>query len=424
MIEIVGINHKSAPINIREQFAIDKDEIHPFLKILKERTGIANAVVLSTCNRMEIYFTIPKDCKAGLFKIIINELLIQKKLTIDSSLASHFYNYTNIDAVKHLFNVASGINSMVLGEKQVLSQIKEAYRISVANKFTDAILNRVFHKAFETGKRVRTETSINKGSSSVSYAAVELIFRLFKDAPGHSSILLIGAGETGELVIQSLVKKGYKHIYVSNRTFSKAKKIAGKYDARAVTFDSFTEYLNKCDIIITSTSSKELIIKHSLMQEMIKKRNNKPIFIIDISVPRDVEKNVKDIENVHLYTIDDLEEIVKSNYEKRQGEIEKANIIIDEIVAEFSTWVQTLNLSPAIELITGKYESIMSKELSIIKNKMTENEYKRVSEFAHFIKGKYLGHIIKNLKFVSENGRKLEYIDLVNNLFGLRENKS
>ncbi len=421
MIGIVGINYKSAPINIREQFVIDKESQESFLISLAENTNIKKAAVLSTCNRSEIYFTKFKHCNESDFNSILTHFCAYKNIKAD--LKSHFYSYSGENAVKHIFNVASGLDSMILGENQILSQIREAYRISVSCNFTDTVLNRVFHKAFEAGKRVRTETSINAGASSISFAAVELAIRLFKDLATRS-VLLIGAGETGELALQSLTKRGCRNIFITNRTFSRAEKLVKKYNAEPVQFKDLYEHLIKCDIIIGSSSSKTSIIQYSRMQEIIEKRHNRPIFFIDLSVPRIVEEEIKKIKNVYLYNIDDLEKIVADNFGKRQGEIVKANAIVNDVANDFISWYKTLNLKPTIELLTEKYKSILSSELKSIKNKMDHNEYKKVSEFEDIIKGKYLGLIIKNLKTLTNNGEKLEYINLVNNLFSLRGDNS
>ncbi len=418
MIGIVGINYKSAPVNIREQFVINnKEEIEDFLKALKNSVDIKEVVVLSTCNRTEIYFSLPKACINGYFDSLINQLCIYKNITIN--IKPYFYSFEGVKAIKHLFEVAAGLNSMVLGENQIISQVKEAYKISASCNFTNTMMNRAFHKAFEAGKRVRAETAINKGASSLSYVAVELALKLFKDLRSRT-VLLVGIGETGELVLQSLTKRGCKHIFITNRTYNKAEELSRKYNAKPVKYVNFKEQLNKYDIIITSTLSKTKILQYNLIRNIIKKRDNKNLCLIDLSIPRVIEKEVNEIDNVYLYNIDDLEKVVADNYEKRHGEIEKANKIIDEIVDDFSSWLQSLSLRPTINLLNVKFESMMGKELNNLKNKITKNEYEKVAEFANFLNRSYIGLIIKNLKILSKNGSKFEYINLVNNLFELQ----
>ncbi len=422
MIGIIGINYKSSPVNIREQFVFNNsEEIEDFLKVLKDKINIKEAVVLSTCNRTEIYFSLPKDCIKGYFDSIIKQLCNYKNITFDIN--PYLYIFEGTKAIKHLFEVASGLNSIVPGENQVLSQVKEAYRISSSNNFTNTIMNRAFHKAFEAGKRVRAETAINKGASSLSYVAAELALKSCNDLSSQA-VLLVGVGETGELVLQGLTKRGCRHISITNRTYDKAEKLSKKYNAEAVNYANFKEQIDKFDIIITSTSSKTSIIQNDLIQNSMKKRNNKSICLIDLSVPRVIEKEVSEIDNVYLYNIDDLENVVANNCEKRQGETEKARKIIKEITEDYTSWLRTLHLKPTISLLTGKFESILGNELKSLKNKITESEYEKVAEFANFLNGKYTGLIIKNLKSLSKNGSKFEYINLINNLFELRGDRT
>lgn len=421
MIGVIGTNYKTSHVNIREQFIFNNaEEIEGFLKKINEKIDIEEAVVLSTCNRTEIYFSLQKDCIKGYFDPLLKQLCEYKEVMID--IKPYFYSFEGTEAAKHLFEVASGLNSMVLGENQVLGQVKEAYRISTSVNFTNTILNKAFHKAFEAGKRVRTETAINEGASSVSYAAVELANKLFKDL-STKNVLLIGIGETGELVLQSLLIRGCRNISITNRTYEKAEKLSKKYNAEPVKYNNWGERINNYDIIIASTFSKEPVIRSEIIQDMIKKRHNKNLCLIDLSVPRVIEKEAGKIDNVFLYNIDDLEKVVAENYDKRRSEIKKADKIIAEITSDFISWLKTLSLRPTITLLNEKFESIIGKELNSLKNKITENEYKKVAEFANFLNGKYIGLIIKNLKVMSTNGSKFEYINLINNLFELQGDK-
>ncbi|RKX73233.1 MAG: glutamyl-tRNA reductase, partial [Spirochaetes bacterium] len=305
MIGITGINHKSAPVEVREKLSFNEEEIVLFLERLTSETGVKEAVLLSTCNRTEVCFNLPGDDHNA--EKIVKALLASKN--IDLEIKKYFYFYYDSHAVKHLLEVSAGLDSMVLGENQILGQVKDAYRISSTRNYTDTVLNRLFHKAFEAGKKVRTETGVNEGASSVSYAAVELAGKIFGRI-GSTPILLIGAGETGELVLQSLIERGSTNIHVTNRTFGRAESLAKKYKARVVPFENLREYLAKCDIILSSTSAPYPIITTPLMKEVMKERKNRTGFLIDLSVPRDIEDGVRDIENLFLYNIDDLEEVV------------------------------------------------------------------------------------------------------------------
>ncbi len=420
MIGLVGLNHKTAPVEIREKFVFNEEDIANFIFGLKEENESTEVVVLSTCNRTEIYFNLAKDCDFRNFSYILKKLGEFK--SIKKEINPYFYNVGGREAVEHLFNVAAGLDSMVLGENQVLGQVKEAYRISASRKYTGSVLNKLFHKAFEAGKKVRTNTEINKGASSVSYAAVELASKIFSDLGKHP-VLLTGAGETGELVLKSLVERGSNKLYITNRTYSRAEKLGKKYSAEPVRFEELKEQLVKCDIVITSTSSPEPLFSFKMLKEVMKVRRHRTIFLIDLSVPRDVDEKVKHLENVFLYDIDDLDEVVAHNYEKRKHEIKKAEKIIKKIIDEFFSWVSTLNLAPTIDSLSDKLDVLTSSGLKNLKSSVTENEFDRMSEFGELIKKKYLGLVIKNLKELSNNGQKPEYINLVNNLFGLSAKK-
>ncbi len=416
MIGIIGINHKSAPVEVRERFVFDSQEITRFLGSLKEKNQAGEAVMLSTCNRTELVFYSGRECTTSTFNDLIRQLVEFKE--IKSGIEDHFYTYADQDAVDHLFHVAAGLDSLVLGENQILGQVKEAYRISVEKKLTGTVLNRLFHRAFEAGKKVRSDTAINQGASSVSYAAVEVASKIFGDLSRHT-VLLIGAGATGELVVESLVERGSRTIHITNRTRKRAVDLAHKHNAHVVEFGDFDRHLAEYDIVITSTSSRSFLIEPGHVQQALQKRKGRPVFLIDLSVPRDISEDVRKLENVFLYNIDDLEEVVAHNYEKRKNEVEKARKITEEMTAEYLAWLSSLNLAPTISSLKNKITAIADSELKNLANKLTEDEHRKVSDFAQFLSKKYLGLVIKNLRSLSNEGRNLEYIRLVNELFNL-----
>ena len=417
MIGILGLNHKTAPIHIRECLAFTEDEIVTICTEYRALKTDGEIVILSTCNRSEVYFSISRSCEQKDFRTLEGILLGLRQ--IDSGdLDKSLYRYSDREAVDHLFRVASGLDSMVLGENQVLGQVKEAYRISSSRKITSTIFNRLFHMAFETGKRVRSETRINEGASSISYAAVELASRIFSHLPDHP-VLLVGAGETGQLVLQSLKERGCDHLHVANRTPERAEKIAADYGAESADFEDLSEALVHSDIVVTSTRSPDPIVTSDLLGPIMKKRRNRPLFCIDLSVPRNIEESVKNIAEVFLYDIDDLNAVVQHNYERRKKEIVRAEEIIEEKSKEFFAWTSHLGLSPTIKKLKTRLGTITSEELTKLSNRLPENEYSRVAEYASFIEGKYLGLIVKKLKDLSKNGQQLEYLDMVSQLFEL-----
>ena len=416
MIGIIGINHKTAPVEIREIFVFNEEDIAQLIAALKKDAKFDEVVILSTCNRTEVIYYVYGECSRAITERLIRRLVAFKK--IENDLREHFYTYTDREAVEHLFQVAAGLDSLVLGENQILGQIKSAYRMSAERKYTGTVLNKLFHRAFEAGKRVRNETSINKGASSVGYAAVEVAFKIFGDLGPHP-VLLIGAGETGEIVMQSLAERGSTSVYIANRTRSKAESLAAKYNATVVDFAKFKEYLTLCDIIITSTASPIPLIQSRDVRESLRKGRDRSAFFIDLSVPRDVSDDVRNLENVFLYDIDDLQEVVAHNYEKRKSEIQKAVQITEKMTSDFLTWMTTLNLVPTIASLKEKINGITESELKNICNKMTDQEHNKVTKFAYFLNKKYLNLIIKNLKALSNDGMKLEYVRFVNDLFEL-----
>jgi len=421
MIGVVGINHKTAGIELRERFAFDEPEIERFIGELRAREPFSEIVVLSTCNRTEIYFNAAKSCGQRDFGALIRFLCRFKGVVLADELKKTpelFYTFKEEQAVTHLFSVAAGLNSMVLGENQILGQVKEAYRISASRKFTAAVLNRLFHKAFEVGKSVRTETSINEGASSVGYAAVELassIFTSLQDCP----VLLIGAGEASEMVLESLLQRGCRHLHVANRTYDRARSLAEKFQAEAVAFDQLEKHFLHCDVIITSTASRTPLIRAESINEAMQRRGNRSLFLIDLSVPRDVEEKVKELKEVFVYDIDDLAVVVAHNLEKRKLEMEKAERIVERHSSEFFSWLSALSLTPTIAHLKKKFSTISAHELKRLKNRLSEENFQKLQEYGGLLQEKYLGYIIKNLKTLSRDGQQVEYIELVNNLFEL-----
>jgi glutamyl-tRNA reductase len=418
MLGVVGVNYKSSSLQLREKLVFNEGEIVELIGAMREEEPDAELVVLSTCNRTELYFNLPESCVHRDFNYLIKRMILFKDLK--DEVRRHFYTYGEREAVTHLFEVASGLNSMVLGENQVLGQVKEAYRISASRKNTRTVLNRLFHRAFEVGKRVRTETAINEGALSISSAAVELASRIFNELAAHP-VLLIGAGETGELVLQCLCERGTSHVHIANRTLERAQHLSEKYNAQAVPLQDLPEYLVHCDIIVSSTSAPEHLVSFDAVKRAVAHRHNRPIFFIDLSVPRDVEEEVKKLQNVFVYDIDDLEAVVAHNYERRKGEIEKAGEIIAQHTSDFYSWLSSLSLSPTITGLKDKLSTIVDDELNSLKNKLSQSELEKVSKFAKYVEGKYLGLVVKNLKKLSNNGRQLEYIDMVCRLFELEE---
>ena len=421
MLALIGLNHKSAPLEIRELFCLNEDEIKVFLKSLKSQKDLIGAVVLSTCNRTEVYFHQSKSCKQSKYKLVIKKLCEFKNVSFNS-FEKYFYFFTDNNCVSHLLNVASGLDSMVLGEAQIVSQVKDAYRISIFEEFTGTVLNRLFHKAFEASKKVRTKTGISKGISSISAAAVKLAERTIPDI-SNCSVLLIGTGETGQLVLKSLINEGVHNIYISNRTLEKAEKLATLNKAKVIDYADFISHLHEFDIIIASTSSKQPIITKNDITLSSKNGKGKQQFFFDLSVPKNIESPVDHIHHVYLYNIDQLKEIVEIHASKKVGEKEKAKQIIQEILNEFLEWHATLNLIPTINSLKQKFDEVVENRLQFMKNKVSHEELKLITDSSIYLKDKYVRLIVNNLRIMSDHGRKPEYIEMINKLLELSEPK-
>ena len=414
MIGVIGISYKTAPLEIREQFSFSKDEIVPFSELLQQETEITDLVLLSTCNRTEIYFSQDKHDNQTAFELVYE--MIKKFKGVTDHCWHYFYHRSNIGAVRHLFEVSSGLDSQIIGEDQIIGQVKEAYITCTELALTDAILMRLFQKSFEAGKRVRTETGIKLGITSVSSAAVEMCSSLLNGLT-DKSVLIIGAGETGILALQNIVKKGVKHIAVSNRTFETAEKTAARFSGMAIPFDSIGKYLHGFDIVMIATASPEPVITAEMVRFNQKIRPDLKQVYIDLSVPRNIETEVGELENIELLSVDDLQEIVLQTTEKKKESAEKAHIILDEVVSDFAEWLASRSLRPAINAISANLQAINQEELSTYRKVNTPEMQEIVDDYANHLTQRYTRLLIKNLKGMTDNGKNIDSLKIINDLF-------
>ncbi len=415
MIGLFGLNHKSAPIEVREKFVFCEEDIKRFVPLIKAK-GVLGAVVLSTCNRTEIYFELEETNRASDFDVVGDTLIEYRK--VSPEVRTHFYQMKNDDAVRHLFRVVSGLDSMALGEYQVVSQIKDAFGICRNLEHCSSVLYKLFHDALRTGKQVRTETLLNKGAVSISYAGVELAGKKLRKLSSHA-VLLVGAGQTGELTLLNLIKKDCTQFTVINRTQEKAIELADKYHCKVGNFDELDELLDSHDIVITSTASKKPLISVEMVKKAMAIRNHQPLFFIDLSVPRNVAKEVADIEHVFVYDIDALNGVIEDNLEKRKGQIIHAETIIEESVAEFSIWHSNQVLAPTFQNITKRFQEVNKTLLHGFLKNQKETDNDKTAVYADLITKKFIGLMIENVKSVTNNGKKQDYITVVNKLFDL-----
>jgi glutamyl-tRNA reductase len=414
MIGVIGISYKTAPLEIREKFSFSKEDIVPFSELLQRETEIEDIVLVSTCNRTEIYFSQYRHDSQTAFEMIYE--VIKKYKMISDHCWQYFYHRTNTGAVRHLFEVVSGLDSLIIGEDQIIGQVKEAYVTCTELALTDAVLMRLFQKSFEAGKRVRTETGIKLGITSVSSAAVEMCASMLNGV-NDKSVFLIGTGETGNLALQNIHKKGVRQIAVTNRTADKAEKTAEKYNGMAVPFENYEKYIHGFDIIMVATSSATPIIT----TEMVKKNrhirpDHKQVFV-DLSVPRNIEAGVGELENVELLGVDDLQEIVRQTTEKKKESAQRAHLILDELVADFSEWLASRSLRPAINMITTNLQTINQEELSTYRKLATPEMQEIVGDYAQHLTQRYTRLLIKNLKNLTDNGKNNDSLKIINDLF-------
>lgn len=414
MIGVIGISYKTAPLEIRERFSFSKDEIVPFSELLQQETEIADLVLISTCNRTEIYFSQDKHDNQTAFELMYE--VIKKFKGITDHCWHYFYHRSNAGAVRHLFEVSSGLDSLIIGEDQIIGQVKEAYVTCTELALTDAVLMRLFQKSFEAGKRVRTETGIKLGITSVSSAAVEMCACLLNGV-SDKSVLLIGAGETGNLALQNIHKKGVRHIGVTNRTLEKAEKTAAKYNGTAIPFESFEKYLHGYDIVMIATSATKPLITAEMIKQTLNIRPDHKQVFIDLSVPRNIESAVAEIENIEVLGVDDLQEIVRQTTEKKKESAELAKVILDEVVADFNEWLASRSLRPAINTITTNLQSINQEELTTYRKVNTPEMQEIVDDYAKHLTQRYTRLLIKNLKELTDNGKNIDSLKIINDLF-------
>jgi glutamyl-tRNA reductase len=421
-IVLIGLNHKTAPVDIREKFAdICVDGAAP-LEQLSRIGRVKEVLFVSTCNRMEVLFTTP-TLEKGIGVVV--RFLADVYGQTSSALKPYLYIHLDHEAVKHLFRVASSLDSMAVGESQILGQIKQAYRDTVEAKTSGVILNRLLHKAFSVAKRVRTETKIGSSAVSISYAAVRLARKIFDDLRGKKA-MLVGAGEMAELAAEHLRGHGVEEIVVANRTLDRALELARKLNGTTVSLEELDQELERVDIIISSTGSPQPVIKAREVRKRMRARRNRPLFFIDIAVPRDIEPEVNRIDNVYLYNIDDLQSIVEVNRAERSKEAARAEHIIDSETMKFEGWLRTLEVVPTIVSLRQKAEEVRRTEIRKTfgqLNCIPEEQIDAIEVLTQSIVNKLLHDPILFLKRASSKARKDFYLDIAHRLFSLDEDQ-
>ncbi len=357
---VLGLSHKTAPIDLRERLAVPEKDLPRALDALGEVSELAERMLVTTCNRAEVYGVAEESLEESV--AAVTGCLARYHRLEPADFAHALYTYRSAGAARHVFRVACSLDSMVIGEPQILGQVKAAYSVARAQEATGIVLTNLLEQAFHVAKRVRTETGIATAPVSISSVAVDLARKIFGDLAGRS-VLILGAGEMAELALRHLVEDGVRSILVANRSYDRAVALAKQFQGRAVTYDDFRREIVEADIVISSTSAPHVILKREDMQVIIQERRHRPIFLIDIANPRDIDAGCNEVDNVYLYNIDDLQSVVAANLKERQREAERAETIIEREVGVFQSWLRGLDVVPTIVSLRTRVEEIRAAEL-------------------------------------------------------------
>jgi glutamyl-tRNA reductase len=413
----VGISHRTAPVELRESVDFSRSGIETALAALSARGVGRELVVLSTCNRAEIYATVEADEAAA----AVGRFMSEYHGLAHGAIEPHLFVHRGAEAARHLFRVAAGLDSMVIGEPQILGQVKDAYTQAAERKYTGALTNRLFASAFSVGKRVRRETGLGEGAVSVSYAALSLAKKIFGDLAGLE-VLILGAGEMAKLTGVHLQAQRVGRLTLANRTFGTAAALAKQIGGRAVPWTALNDVLAAADIVIAATGAPEPVLKRERIEEVMRPRRSRPLFLIDIAVPRDVEAAVADLDQVFLYNIDDLQTIVKENLARRSAELQRAEAIVNDEVLRFGAWMQSREIIPTVIALRQRFEAIRLAELQRLEPKLSglpPDARARVDEITHLMVEKLLLTPTQQLKALSDQSLVVAYSEALHRLFRL-----
>jgi glutamyl-tRNA reductase len=420
-ILVVGLNHKTAPINLRERLHVSEQDLPKPLEMMGESAELVERMLVATCNRVEVYAVTEGQIEKA--TAVIADCLATYGNVEKTEFIDKLYTHTAAEAVRHVFRVASSLDSLVVGEPQILGQVKSAYTTAQAREATGIILNNLLEQAFHVAKRVRTETGVAASAVSVSSAAVELARKIFGDLTGRS-VLILGAGEMAELALRHLVDDGVRSVLVANRSFDRAVTLARQFDGRAVTFEGFRQEMVGADIVISATSAPHVILKKEDVQTIIQQRRHRPIFLIDIADPRDIDPACNDLDNVYLYNIDDLQSVVEANLKERKREAERAETIIDREVGVYLNWLRSLDVVPTIVSLRQRVEEIRGAELQktlVRMGDLTVEQREAITAMSHAMINKILHQPMTELKRRAALQDGHLYTSVLRRLFGLEE---
>ncbi|HZP62693.1 MAG TPA: glutamyl-tRNA reductase [Terriglobales bacterium] len=418
--QLIGVNHKTAPVEVRERLAIPETRLPEALRSFTQHDGVDEGMILSTCNRVELLAR-TKNGGADL-RAFLGQFFNMDRSVMDP----HLYEYRERDAVRHVFRVASSLDSMVIGEAQILGQVKEAYATARAVGAVNSQLDQLLTRAFAVAKRVRTETAVGSSAVSVASVAVELAQKIFGSLNGKS-VYLVGAGKMTELAARHLLAHGAASIFVANRTYDRAIRLAQKFNGQAIEFNRLYDTCDRADIVITSTGAPHAIFRREHGEMFLSRRKNRPMFFIDIAVPRDVDAEMNKLDGIFVYDIDDLQQAVASHVTDREKEAEKANNIIDTEVERFQARIQTLDVVPTIVSLQDHLETIRQAEIDRVRGRLgaiTSEQEMAIEALTRGIVNKIMHTPISTLKTAARESEATTVVELVRRLFNLQEKKA
>ncbi len=398
----IGLNHRTAPLDLRERLAVSEAEIPAIIRAMVEQPAVREAALLSTCNRVE-FTLVTHDPDAAI--AVAHEWFAQQAGMDLDAILEHLYAHTTDEAVRHLFAVAAGLDSLVLGEPQILGQVKSSYEHALAAGTAGHVLHRLYQSTFAAAKRARSNTAIGRQAVNISSCAVDLARRIFGDLNGKT-VMIIGAGEMAELAARHLRGNGVRDILVANRTLERAKRLAREFDGHALTLEQLPDYLDAADIAIASTGANTHVLLPDIVHRAMEKREGEPMFLVDIAVPRDIDPRVGELDGVYLYDIDDLQQVVEGNRESRQREAEQARALLEEDALEFLAWLKSLESVPLIRSIQKNIEAARQEEMLKARRYLKgldEHQQEAVDRLSRALMKRFLHPTLQALKSLPEN---------------------
>ncbi len=417
-LSLVGLSHHTAPIEVRERVHFPENEVAQAVETLRRREGVAEAALLSTCNRTEALLRLEDGVQP---LPLVADFVSETRRLPRGEFESYLYHHSQRDAVRHIFRVASSLDAMIVGEPQVLGQVKAAYATARAHGCIGGVLDEVLTHSFAVAKKVRSETSIGASAVSVSYAAVELARKIFGSLEGRT-VFLIGAGKMSELAAKHLRRSGAQAILVTNRTYGRAQELAEQLGGQAIKFDDLVKYAGHADIVISSTGAPHHILRKQHGEQFLAERKNRPMFFIDIAVPRDIDPAMNELDNIFVYDIDDLQGVVDANRRERQREAERAEEIVEHEVNRFLARLKRLELTPTILALQEKLDGLREQELARAHLKdLTPEQRAAVDEMSRSLVNRILHMPLSQLKHLPQEPDGLKLMEFIRKTFQLKD---